>query len=455
MTPEEIAALEERLEANPKSRSFLQLAEAYLEKRDTGKALPLLTRGVEFYPYYLAARITLGQVQKDNGETDEAIKNFEFVTRTIPDNLIAQKNLALLYHRKGDAGKTQDALLVALSLSPNDPELLDLKKKTGGASEEELVPEPSVGAVLEAEEPGGNGEVPPPPVEVPSPEPFELEAPLIEAAGQENPVMELAEEPLQKDSVGPADTYDDESDLMNLIPQTETMGDLFMAQKRYAQAEKIYAALLAKEPQESRLANKLERAKSHSPLDEEALSPPSPKAPALPKPEPVLETPLEVAVEIPEDLAPEPSPVPQETPSGRIPQEVPAPTTAAAQRIASPDALIGRLKDRLFRDLLGIIMASENGLLVSDQPGGDENSDILAAEGVELLRQLDELALSLGQGTPVDGFIWLERSILYFVNQSPTGGGLFLWLRPNANIGRCRLIIQQELGISPRSSSHP
>lgn len=454
MTPEEIAALEERLEANPKSRSFLQLAEAYLERGDTGKALPLLTRGVEFYPYYLAARITLGQVQKDGGETDEAIKNFEFVTRTIPDNLIAQKNLALLYHRKGDAGKAQDALSVALSLSPNDPELLDLKKKTGGEPDEELVPEPSVESVMEAGEPGGNGEGPSPPVEVPAPEPFELEAPLIEAAGQENPVIELAEEPQRKGSEAPAETYDEESDLMNLIPQTETMGDLFMAQKRYAQAEKIYAALLAKDPQEPRLASKLDRAKSHSPLDEEALSPPLSKTPAPSKPEPVFAAPAEPVAEIPEEPTPEPSPVPQATPAALPTQETAVPSMAS-QRIASPDALIGRLRDRLFRDLLGIIMASENGLLVSDQPGGDENSEILAAEGVELLRQLDELALSLGQGTPVDGFIWLERSILYFVNQSPTGGGLFLWLRPNANIGRCRLIIQQELGISPRSPSHP
>jgi tetratricopeptide (TPR) repeat protein len=446
MTPEEIAALKERLEANPKSRSFLQLAEAYLERGDTDKALPLLTRGVEFYPYYLAARITLGQVQKEHGESDEAIKNFEFVTRTIPDNLIAQKNLALLYFRKGNNDKTKEAFSVALSLSPNDPELLDLKKKIDGSPEEEPVTE-----MVEEAEPEPVLPPPPPPsaVEMPEPEPLELEPLSLEEPESRKPVMDLVQEEPASEPNEPAEAYEDENDLMNLIPQTETMGDLFMAQKRYAQAEKIYGALLEKDPQEERIVNKLERAKSHTPLDETVPSAPPSKPPEPPKTVPVPEPVIEKEEE-PVAVAPPP-------PVGRTvfqPEERPARTTVVPRQIESPDDLIGRLKDRLFRDLLGIIMASENGLLLSDQPGGDENSEILAAEGVELLRQLDELALSLGQGTPVDGFIWLERSILYFVNQSPTGGGLFLWLRPNANIGRCRLIIQQELGISPRSASH-
>ncbi len=445
MTPEEIAALEERLEANPKSRSFLQLAEAYLEKGDTGKALPLLARGVEFYPYYLAARITLGQVQKEHGDIDEAIKNFEFVTRTIPDNLIAQKNLALLYFQKGNDDKTREAFSVALSLSPNDPELLNLKKKIDGSPEEEPVAE-TVGDA----EPDSVLPPPPAPSSVAIQEPLELEPLSLEEPEPEKPVMDLVQEAPAVEPSEPAEAYEDENDLMNLIPQTETMGDLFMAQKRYAQAEKIYGALLEKDPREERLKEKFERAKSHAPLDETVPSAPPAKAPEPQKIMPVAK-PKILMDEEPVTVAPTPPTV-----AGTVltPEERPVPEPFLSHRIESPDDLIGRLKDRLFRDLLGIIMASENGLLLSDQPGGDENSEILAAEGVELLRHLHELALSLGQGTPVDGFIWLERSILYFVNQSPTGGGLFLWLRPNANIGRCRMIIQQELGISPRSSSH-
>ncbi|MHB1285646.1 MAG: tetratricopeptide repeat protein [Leptospirales bacterium] len=450
MTPEEVVALEERLEANPKSRSFLQLAEAYLEHGKTEKALPLLVQGVEYYPYYLAARITLGQVQKKQGFLDDAVKNFEFVTRTIPDNLIAQKNLALLFFARGEKDKAREALSLALGLSPNDNELLALQEeilrpeanllevKEDGPAPPEATPQeavlentlpPSVQVVLETEE-----------VETPN---VQMES--NGTALQETP-DEMIEPSGETSSSQDNEEDDNENELLHLIPQTETMGDLFMSQKRYPQAEKIYAAILNQSPGNSRISKKLDLAKSHTPLDEDSLlQAETPEGQAiLEEPEPTPEEQLLPAEEIPVSL-PEPEPVGSSHPV-KIQSE-----HKKDQNSSTSDELVERLKDRLYRDLIGIIFASENGLLLSDH-SRDENSEILAAEGIELLRQLDELALSLGQGAPLDGFIWLERSILYFINRSPQGG-LFLWLRPNANIGRCRLIIQQELGNSSQGGS--
>ena len=62
MNPEELKVLEERIKANPKSRSFLQLAEAYIESGRKKEALELLKNGEEYYPYYLAARIAYGKL---------------------------------------------------------------------------------------------------------------------------------------------------------------------------------------------------------------------------------------------------------------------------------------------------------------------------------------------------------------------------------------------------------
>lgn len=223
-----------------------------------------------------------------------------------------------------------------------------------------------------------------------------------------------------------------------------------MSQKRYPQAEKIYAAILNQSPENSRISKKLNLAKSHTPLDEDSLNQAWAaegqsilEEPEATSEEQFLQAP-ETPVSIPETKSEEPSHIVKS-------QSDIQPEHEKDQDRSPSDALVERLKDRLYRDLIGIIFASENGLLLSDH-SRDENSEILAAEGIELLRQLDELALSLGQGAPIDGFIWLERSILYFINRSPQGG-LFLWLRPNANIGRCRLIIQQELGVSSQRGS--
>ncbi|MCL4461061.1 MAG: tetratricopeptide repeat protein [Nitrospirae bacterium] len=469
MTPEEIVALEERLEGNPKSRSFLQLAEAYLESGAVEKALPLLNKGVEYYPYYLAARITLGQVQKSQGLLDDALRNFEFVTRTIPDNLVAQKNLADIYFRKGDREKAFDALKMALSLSPGDPDLLDLENRLKDASSGPASVEPPTGTspepplppdgtqepiaitdepIVDSEEPILDLE-PEPTAETVSDSPD----PVIETFGSEpsegegmteDVPAEPPTEPLENEELP------DDDELLRMIPRTETMGDLFMSQKRFPQAEKIYDSLLAENPEDPRLLRKRESARKHLPLAPEDI-PASEKesgailekpfgqdSPLSPEQTPLPVSPIEQKPEIPEREEPVTQKSPAVSPDLKTPQPLPS---------IEDDRLIALLKERLHRDLIGVIVASENGLALTGQ-SGEENSDVLAAEGIELLRQLEDLAFALGQGTPIDGFVWLENSILYFLNR-PGKGGLFLWLNAHANIGRCRLVIRQETGLSP------
>ncbi len=258
MTPEEISALEERIKANPKSRSFLQLAEAYIEHGEKDKAQELLTKGVEFYPYYLAARITLGQVQMEKGQISEAIANFEFVSRTIPDNLIAQKSLALLYLRNQELEKAKEAVKIALSLSPDDPEVLTIEETIsqseqsavtrGLASDDSMVspPEPEEKPLAEEKTPS-----------VPQPLEIREEA----AIDEENPSVEEVS-PTASTEV----TNDNDTDMLDLLPKTETMGDLFMEQKRYPQAEHIYTEVLQANPQNIKVKQKLALAKAHLPL---------------------------------------------------------------------------------------------------------------------------------------------------------------------------------------------
>jgi len=463
MTPEEISALEERIEANPKSRSFLQLAEAYIELGKTDQAQALLSKGVEYYPYYLAARITLGQVQMEKGQIPEAISNFEFVSRTIPDNLIAQKSLAQLYYKNNEMEKAQEAITVATSLSPDDPEILELSDKI-----KTPVNSPPLKGMDE------------------SPSDNDLDKQYlsenIESAQDEAPELESSMESVTPD---PSENHlpteseeqvknqtpdNDDMDMLALLPKTETMGDLFMEQKRYPQAEHIYSEVLKANPSNFQVSQKLALAKAHFPLSalitesaevqhliEEDVQGEEPvvATESFPEPLPTENTDANISDRpVAEQETPfqEPEKFPQPSPkTTTLPIDKPQPPKQHSQSdrpiTEDPEDLVNRIRQRLHRDVLDVIWASSDGLAITgnDRDGSVEVNQIFAGEGVEFLRQITELGSALGKGDVQDGFIWMNEGILYFHDQGDNGA-LFIWLHPNANVGRCRYIIGQEIG---------
>ncbi|MHB1756128.1 MAG: tetratricopeptide repeat protein [Leptospirillum sp.] len=475
MTPEEISALEERIEANPKSRSFLQLAEAYIELGKTDQAQALLSKGVEYYPYYLAARITLGQVQMEKGLIPEAISNFEFVSRTIPDNLIAQKSLAQLYYKNNEMEKAKEAITVATSLSPDDPEILELSEKIktpissstvvgemdAAPSNNTLNREDLSETMGSSQDEASEQEFP---IESIKPDPSEKYLP-----------MEM-EEPLPAEPIKDQTPDNDDMDMLELLPKTETMGDLFMEQKRYPQAEHIYSEVLKANPSNLQVAQKLALAKAHFPLSalitesapaqhliEEDVQGEEPIVEVESFPEPdLIENPAENIFDRPIEKQETPFQEPEKSPPAspvRTTSPIDRPQTSKQQIqrnrpiTEDPEDLVNRIRQRLHRDVLDIIWASSDGLAITgnDRDGSVEENQIFAGEGVEFLRQITELGSALGKGEVQDGFIWMNEGILYFHDQGENGA-LFIWLHPNANVGRCRYIIGQEIG--PHTGLH-
>ena len=457
MNPEELKVLEERIKANPKSRSFLQLAEAYIEAGRKKEALELLKNGEEYYPYYLAARIAYGKLLREEGDADRSIEQFEFVNRTIPDNLIALKNLAPLYFDKSRLPEAKAMATSALALSPGDPEMTEIVKK--------------VDSTLAAQAPP-----PPLPEPVPTPEPAEPETPPV-AENPEPPVPEemIVEMPhelfesIASQVESPAPPPEPAApDSGPSLPQTETMGDLLVNQGHLEEALSVYEAVLAKDPGNKSVPEKLNSVRAMVRLTQPAEPVVSPEPPA-PEPEPVEEIPAETfeGPPAPPVPAPEPEPEPEEVaeaspapepePAETEPEiEIPPPpsrpvfepeTVAPSTPVTLPEGVAGKIVEavqrRMGRTFTGYVRASLDGLSVETSDSGHWG-DILAAEGVEIVRAVSDMTRMLGWGDLQGTVVWMDRATLYGLPIG-TNEALFLALKPGANIGLCRLLVAQTI----------
>jgi tetratricopeptide (TPR) repeat protein len=95
-----IEELRRRIQKDPASIAFAQLAEEHRRAREYDEAIRVCRAGLEQHPAYLSARITLGRALLEVGEPDEAAAEFEYVLRVAPDNLTAIRELADIHQRR-------------------------------------------------------------------------------------------------------------------------------------------------------------------------------------------------------------------------------------------------------------------------------------------------------------------------------------------------------------------
>jgi tetratricopeptide (TPR) repeat protein len=94
-----IAELRRRVELDPASILFAQLAEEYRRAGQLADAVRVCRAGLARYPDYLAARVTLGRALMDLGQDADAQRELESVLRAAPDNLAALRSLSELQQR--------------------------------------------------------------------------------------------------------------------------------------------------------------------------------------------------------------------------------------------------------------------------------------------------------------------------------------------------------------------
>jgi tetratricopeptide (TPR) repeat protein len=118
-----IDALRRRIESDPASIAFAQLAEEYRRAGQLTEAVDTCRAGLREHPDYISARVTLGRALLALGRLDDAAGELQQVVDTAPDNLAATRALAEVFRRQGRMHDAATQFRAAAALSPGDPDL--------------------------------------------------------------------------------------------------------------------------------------------------------------------------------------------------------------------------------------------------------------------------------------------------------------------------------------------
>ncbi len=285
-----IEKLEKKLQKEPSSLAFIQLAEEYRKMGRIKEAIDLCERGLDYHPNYWSAYILLGKCYYDISELEMAKKNLENAISGLPDNVQAIALLAEIYEKLNLIDKALDKYKLLQLLSPKK----DIEDKIAYLERKHLEEEQTLQinlsvvkkAISEAEEEKENfaeGDLKKE-IELPD-NTIEIEAMKEERESKEAQKEELAEsidtnvykgseeileqsqaEPVEILSlINPEFLSQKEREREELIESenaiqeitTETLGEIYASQGYLDKAIKIYQKLLLAEPNNEAAINRL------------------------------------------------------------------------------------------------------------------------------------------------------------------------------------------------------
>jgi tetratricopeptide (TPR) repeat protein len=183
-TNPKIEELRFKLKTDPKSRLFYQLAEELRKAGHLDEAEQILHSGLQVYPTYLAAWVSLGRVLRDKKNDGGAVEALNKALQLDPGNVVAARLLADAYLALGEKVEAIKKYKLVLALLPTDEEL----KNTVAQLDRDLRPPEPVAMAAE-------------------PEPVEAEPEPIAAEPEPEPVAvsggEDAAEPAGEDAGAP------------------------------------------------------------------------------------------------------------------------------------------------------------------------------------------------------------------------------------------------------------
>ncbi len=116
-----IEELRRRLQKDPASIAFAQLAEEYRRAGRFQEAIDTSRAGLARHGGYLSARVTLGRALLETGDLEGAHRELTDVLRAAPQNLAAIRGLAEVHRRRGELHEALERYRAAFELAQNDP----------------------------------------------------------------------------------------------------------------------------------------------------------------------------------------------------------------------------------------------------------------------------------------------------------------------------------------------
>ncbi len=115
-----INELKKKLEENSESLVFAPLADAYRKQGKLDEALSVCKSGLEKHPHYASARVVLGRIYMEQGKTEEASREFALVLENDPENFTAHTLIGDLCMQKKDFQAAIEEYQKVLTLNPDD-----------------------------------------------------------------------------------------------------------------------------------------------------------------------------------------------------------------------------------------------------------------------------------------------------------------------------------------------
>jgi len=188
----EIETLSQKLETDPKSKVFAQLADAYRKSNMIDEAIEIAKKGLEIHPNYGAAHLVLGRCYLEKRIYSLAREEFERVASLDPHNFAALKLLADVHFSQGAKEEAIRRYRQVLDIDPLNAEVAErLAQLLPPPEAQESSPRaPELPVVAAPLEPAPEISVPEPAIS-PEPEPLILQPVTPEAfAIPSSPIQE-------------------------------------------------------------------------------------------------------------------------------------------------------------------------------------------------------------------------------------------------------------------------
>jgi tetratricopeptide (TPR) repeat protein len=142
-----IEALRKRLQKDPGSIAFAQLAEEYRRAGRFDEAVDVCRAGLARHAGYLSARVTLGRALLEVGDVESAQRELTEVVRVAPENLSAIRGLADVHRKRGELPEALAQFKSAFEMASPDPTIdqivRDLRRDAVAPSGSAAAPQPA------------------------------------------------------------------------------------------------------------------------------------------------------------------------------------------------------------------------------------------------------------------------------------------------------------------------